>query len=615
MSSVLNTTTQPIQETKIALEEQIAQLVAAAATAAATAAEKMAAKNAEIEELKKKNKSSHKIRKLKKLKKISQLSKKEIKRKLTYFKKKRKAQYKFAMKVLNKIVNGERNGKKKHIVCCAEEKSGKREISEIINLKLRFTMMSKKRRDLLLNKDMKNVYIDGLHVCGLVRVSCETQYEELRKLGIYAEAVGTKPEGLDYLNDFNSKKGGKTGIIILDELDYASAINSKMEPFIKEENSHIIAMSSTSWDATKSTWCDDDDVMTFEPAAEYCGGMWFVQQELVIKPTPFITDTLEFSEQAKTIISKCGTERNVVVVRLPTSGKEATYRGYKDERNGGGAPFLLEKIKIKESFIDGGRDNKHNLEDTIKLAKFDFDEEVKKKDCSMVHIIYICGKYTRSTELPPYVKSSLYAWHDARMLKDTSCLQALSQALGRIKHYKSDEYPNGHPIFMYADPRALEYWDNPEQNEKTMGNLSSRTKSSKVRDTSDIKSMDFDTFDEAKKFKLKKLLSETFDASFKEKWREGKNGEAVTAAAAPDGRIMNNIRGIWKILDVSNENNKKNGISGAGATYDGGARLLVGYDGDGKVPTYIVVWKEEGSVSEEKQNIYNHKPSKKNAYN
>ena len=48
MSSVLNTTTQPTQETKIALmEEQIAQFV-----------EKMAAKNAEIEELKK-NKSSH----------------------------------------------------------------------------------------------------------------------------------------------------------------------------------------------------------------------------------------------------------------------------------------------------------------------------------------------------------------------------------------------------------------------------------------------------------------------------------------------------------------------------------------------------------------------------
>jgi hypothetical protein len=608
MSSVLNTTTQPIQETKIALEEQIAQLVAAAATAA----EKMAAKNAEIEELKKKNKSSHKIRKLKKLKKISQLSKKEIKRKLTYFKKKRKAQYKFAMKVLNKIINGERNGKKKHIVCCAEEKSGKRGISEIINLQLRFTMMSKKPKDLLLKKAMKNVYIDGLHVCGLVRKSCEPQYEELRKLGIYAEAVGRVNDSIDYLDDFNSKKGEKTGIIILDELDYASAINSKMEPFIKEENSHIIAMSSTPWDATKSGWYDV--IMKFEPAAEYCGGKWFVQQGLVIKPTPFITDKLEFSEQAKTIISNCGKKRNVVVVRLPIRGKDvATYRSYKAKRNGGDAPLLLEAIHIKESFID--RSTGKTIGETIKLAKVDFDEEVKKKDCSMVHIIYICGKYTRSTELLPYVKSSLYAWHDYRILKDSSCLQALSQALGRIKHYKSDEYPNGHPIFMYADPRALEYWDNPEQNEKTMGNLSSRTKSSKVRDTSDIKSMDFDTFDEAKKFKLKKLLSETFDASFKEKWREGKNGEAVTAAAAPDGRIMNNIRGIWKILDVSNENNKKNGISGAGATYDGGARLLVGYDGDGKVPTYIVVWKEEGSVSEEKQNIYNHKPSKKNAYN
>jgi len=617
MSSVSNTTTQSIQKKEMAsMAEYIAQLEAAAASDAEKMAEKMAAKNAEIEELKKKNKSSHKIRKIKKLKKISQLSKKEIKRKLTYFKKNRKAQYKFAMNVLTQIINGERKGEKKHIVCCAEEKSGKREISEIINLKLRFTMMSKKPKDLLLKKAMKNVYIDGLYVCGLVRKSCEPQYEEIRKLGIYAEAVATKDDGSDYLDDFNSKKGEKTGIIIIDELDYASSKGSKMAPFINEKKSHIIAMSSTPWDATKSHWVDV--IMKFEPTAEYCGGAWFVQQGLAIEPTPFITDKLEFSEQAKTIISNCGKERNVVVVRLPTSGKEVTYRRYKAKKNGAPNENLEEAIHIKESFIDGGRDNRLSIEQAIKLVKSDFVDAIKKeikKDCSLVHIIYICGKYTRSTELPDYVKSSLYAWHDARILKVNSCLQAVSQALGRTKHYKSLEYPDGHRIFMYADKSALNYWSDPAQNEKKMKKLSSRTKSSKVRDTSIINSEKFDTLEKAIDFKLKELHSETSLTKFKDRRREGKNGEAVTAAAAPDGRIMNNIRGTWKIIDASDESDYSYGLSGAGSTHDGGARLIVVYNGNGKVPTFVVVWKKESSDAETKQTTYKHKPTKKNAYN
>jgi len=300
MSSVSNTIRHNEKAEMALMMQEIAQLKAAAETAA----EEMAAKTAENEELKKKT-TSLKIRKIKKLNIISPLSKKELKRKIKWFKNNRKAQYNLGMKVLNKIKNGERNGKKIHLVVVAEEKSGKREISEIINLKLRLVKMATKNpKDLLLKKAMKNVYIDGLHVCGLVRKSCEPQYEELRKLGIYAEAVGRVNDSIDYLDDFNSKKGEKTGIIILDELDYASAKNSTMEPFIKEENSHIIAMSSTPWDATKTDWCHVN--MEFEPAAEYCGGAWFVQQGLVIEPTSFITDKLEFSEQAKLIISNCG---------------------------------------------------------------------------------------------------------------------------------------------------------------------------------------------------------------------------------------------------------------------------------------------------------------------
>jgi len=237
----------------------------------------------------------------------------------------------------------------------------------------------------------------------------------------------------------------------------------------------------------------------------------------------------------------------------------------------------------------------------------------KIKDCSMVHIIYICGKYTRSTELPPYVKSSLYAWHDARMLKEGSCLQAVSQALGRIKHYKSLEYPDGHRIFMYADLSALNYWSDPAQNEKKMKKLSSRTKSSKVRDTSNLNWEEFDTLDKAIDFKLKERCSETSLTTFEERLREGKNGEAVTAAAAPDGRIMNNIRGTWKIIDQSDESDYSSGLSGAGCTDGKGPRLIVVYNDN--VPTYVVVWRKESSDAETKQTAYQHEPTKKNAYN
>jgi hypothetical protein len=66
------------------------------------------------------------------------------------------------------------------------------------------------------------VYPTLLHVCGLVRKSCDEQYEELRQLGIYAQPISIKTNGEDYLNDFNKQKGKKTGVIVLDELDYAT---------------------------------------------------------------------------------------------------------------------------------------------------------------------------------------------------------------------------------------------------------------------------------------------------------------------------------------------------------------------------------------------------------
>ena len=544
-----------------------------------------------------------KPRKIKTLDPVNTLTIKEIKGKKKYFQKNRPEQYAVALTVVNKIIQAEASeeSKKVRMIIVAEEKSGKREISEIISILLQYmhNRVPKKKMNKLTKAIIKNVYLTTLHVCGLNRKSCDEQYEELRQLGIYAQPISKKTGGEDYINDFNKQKGKKTGVIILDELDYASAVKSKMEIYIREPNSHIIAMSSTPWEATKTNWCQDDDVIYFNPSNKYCGGAWFCENDLVHNPTSFIIDN-KFSPQAMEIMTNIRknkereSERNVVVVRLPSKGENTTtYAHYKSNtKNNRMVTQTIEdvEVNIHESFIDATIQK--TLDDVIRLHNHKSSKE-------HIHVIYLCGKYSRSAELPPYVKSKLYAWYDNRNCTK-SFLQTLSQAVGRVKHYKTPEYPEGHHIHLYCDKQVVEYWIDPKKGEKEIKKISSRIKSTKAP-TKNYDYKEFETFEHANAFKKEKFGGVFDQTAF-----------SAREKCSKTGRIKNNIRGEWKIINWPDEEHYSYGLSGSGYS-SGDCRLLVSYDGI--IPKFTVIWnKEDRCTGESKRDNYKHKPSKLNAY-
>ena len=382
----------------------------------------------------------------------------------------------------------------------------------------------------------------------------------------------------------------------MDELDYASAINGKMEPFINIENSHVIAMSSTAWDATKAGWAAD--VILYQPSNKYCGALWFQSQQLVHEPTAFINKEGGYTEQALSMITSCiheKSERNCIVIRLPAQGKfYDAYRNYK-EKKGNGNINKFNGVFVCESFLDANTEN--GIEKIIETEK----NRAKEIGYPLVHLVYITGKLTRSTELSLHVKRYLWAWHDYRILKDKSCMQAVSQAIGRIKHYKTAEFPNGHRIRLYCDRAVTSFWENPEKNDQNIKNLSARTKP-KINRSVNAESKKFYTFEKAQEFS-KTTLNHTFDVRrFKNRRRDER------------GRIMNNIRGEWKIILDGDTSNYACGIGGSSAFES--VRMIVSYPEGGTSPTFIVSWpkKTGGGSGGGRMTTYNHTARNNNAY-
>lgn len=178
-------------------------------------------------------------------------------------------------------------------------------------------------------------------------------------------------------------------------------------------------------------------------------------------------------------------------------------------------------------------------------------------------------------------------------------MQAVSQAIGRIKHYKTPKFPNGHRIRLYCDPAATTYWVNPEKNDQEIKNLSARTKS-KINRIVNAEYKKFNTFSEAQEFS-KTTLNHTFDVR---RFRNRRRDER--------GRIMNNIRSEWKIILDGDTSNYACGIGGSGAFES--VRMIVSYPEEGGIsPTFIVSWPKKNKDNE-RITTYTHKPRNNNAY-
>ena len=102
-------------------------------------------------------------------------------------------------------------------------------------------------------------------------------------------------------------------------------------------------------------------------------------------------------------------------------------------------------------------------------------------------IIFISQICTRSTEICPLGHRRLYAWHDARMLSDKKAFNTLSQAIGRVKHYKQSGHPEN-KIKLYCDIDILNYTlgKELENTEKTSLVVAQRVAKNVIKDKKHI---------------------------------------------------------------------------------------------------------------------------------
>ena len=69
-------------------------------------------------------------------------------------------------------------------------------------------------------------------------------------------------------------------------------------------------------------------------------------------------------------------------------------------------------------------------------------------------LIFIAQTCTRSTEIHPLGHRRIAVWHDSRKLEEGVAYNTVSQAIGRVKHYSQEEYPEN-TIKLYCDEDIL----------------------------------------------------------------------------------------------------------------------------------------------------------------
>jgi hypothetical protein len=445
----------------------------------------------------------------KKLNPVKRISLKFCRNKLNWWRGEREHQWKTA-KLL--YINWMKNKNRKFSqILKAVPKSGKREIAEIISLML-FNDCYNEDKELCFIKNLDPTkYVTPIHITGFNRKDCKAQLKEMRDLGFYSEAVSRKSASSQLLDDYIQRENITEenigyAIVFIDEADYASGKNMKMEPWINEWKGNAIFVSATPEEVIAGynlrTTVDDYKVVKFEPSPKFKDKRWFYEQNLIHTPEPFTYITnpkplnfadlpeeeqakykeeeLDISYHGKKIIFECQQnmklyknqlerkgdrnhgERKVVFVRkVPNKSGSYSNMKFKLKRT---TQMKTTKGIIEETFIDGGG-IEHNIkfkmlfvdgtEKALDLDKPEHWERECQHDC--VIVIFVCNSASRSTELAQPVEEEdnikykgahyyLYAFHDERKLQNTSNYNTIDQAIGRTNHY--DIY--GHPIKLYV---------------------------------------------------------------------------------------------------------------------------------------------------------------------
>ena len=350
-----------------------------------------------------------------------------VTRDLQWFRDNRIEQYQFAQRIVDYI---RAHPEMKNIVVEAEEKTGKREIVEIIAL--------------LTENDYRNEYYTAF-----TEKSINSQIEEIQRYGIRAEKLTSfdKADAIADRIETELASAAENGvgldfIVHVDELDYGSGNNQSLHPLIKARSYTKVYYSATTDELKKEMNNSDFHLEKFVPNTNYRGAQYFLDNDLVHISKPFIQEDdngcICYTEQANERAASLTNERPCGIVRL-TKGTD-----YDD---------LKKSLGITP-------ENPSVYSDELRCWCTFVDSKIKKRfdPANIKHIeektiLFVNQCWRRSTELRGHEKIAFM--HDHRRIaelnKAGSAYGSLSQAVSRVKHYSSC----GEAINVYTDPNVF----------------------------------------------------------------------------------------------------------------------------------------------------------------
>lgn len=351
-----------------------------------------------------------------------------VTRDIQWFRENRPEQYDFSVRVVDYIRN---HPDMRNIVVEAEEKTGKREIVEII------TLLSQEN------------YINEYYTA-FTEKSINPQIEEIQLYGIRAEkltnldkakSVAMRIEG--ELADAAEQGRSRNFIVHVDELDYGSGNNQSLQPLIEADTYTKVYYSATADELKKEMNNTQYHLEKFVPNEKYRGSQYFLSAGLVHESKPFIEEDggiISYTDQALDLAGSLTDERPCGIVRL-TKGND--YNNLKKFLIKDGEPPSVYSVELGC--------NCHFVDCKIK-ERFD---PTNIKYVTEKTIFFVKQCWRRSTELKGHDKISFM--HDHRRIallnKTGAAYGSLSQAVSRVKHYS----PNGEKINVYTDPNVFRF--------------------------------------------------------------------------------------------------------------------------------------------------------------
>ena len=334
---------------------------------------------------------------------------------LQWFQENRQEQHKLSLEVVKYM---DEHPEQKNIVIKAEEKTGKREMVEIIAL--------------LTRENKENAYFTAFNA-----KSIDVQIDEIECYGVKA----VKCNRIEKMNE-NVDKIESGSIVHVDELDYGSGKLQSLSPLISAVDFTKIFYSATTHELEKEMKGTDFKLFTFVPHGNYKGGEWFLDHDLVHESRPFVEgcESGALTKEGEELINMLTDEKPVGIVRLT---KRGVYKSVKEvfvEKYGQSVDGHYVVYGMHYLFVDS------EIQKTFNPAKIG---EITEKT-----LIIVNQCWRRSTELKGHGK--ICFMHDDRRISQKSrsgvAYSSLSQAVSRVKHYDTI----GHKIQIYTDKKAFE---------------------------------------------------------------------------------------------------------------------------------------------------------------